>query len=149
MAAKQRGGRDASRKKSVADPGWPGTRGRLRWPLRIAVILVAGLALLLWNLHQRSGEFLTIQNQSGQPVARLRVTASGETKTFQDVAAGSGVMVPLGAGGDDRLTVEGELADGTLIRGQFGRSAAGSAGERAGLVILPGGQLVFRPQGKQ
>jgi hypothetical protein len=120
----------------------------LRWPLRVAVVLVAGLALLFWNLRQRSQDFLTIQNQSGQPVARLRVTAAGEPKTFHDVAAGSGVAVPLGAG-DDGLTVEGELADGTLIRGQFGRSAVGSAGGRAGLVIVPGGHLEFRTQGKQ
>jgi hypothetical protein len=40
---------------------------------------------------------------------------------------------------DGSFTVEGQLADGTLIRSRFGQAEA-----RADLVLLPGGQLIFR-----
>jgi hypothetical protein len=143
VPAKRHGQRNPTGKPaSAADGDRPARPGRFRWPLRVAILLVAGLALLYWPIHQRSRDTLTIQNQSGQRIDELRLTAAGETKTFHDVAPGAEVAAPLKA--DDRFTVEGQLADGTMIRGQFG----GTAGDRAPLVILPGGQLVFRQQGK-
>jgi hypothetical protein len=49
--------------------------------------------------------------------------------------------------GGVHFDVEGKLADGTRIRGRFGH-VGGTGGGRARLVILPGGEMQFRPGGK-
>jgi hypothetical protein len=111
-------------------------RGRYRWLLRLAVVLVAGVAALVYLISQRSRRVLTIENRSGQPIATLRVTLAGQTSSYQDVRVGVRVTVPQGENADDRFTLEGRLADGTMLRGR------GVLGKGAALVVLPGGQVV-------
>ena len=117
------------------------TRGPYRWPIRLAALLVLGLALFLWYNRERSQNRLSFENRSGQPIPLLRVTVAGQTSTFRDVPAGGERFAPLGADGE-RFAVEGRLADGTMIRMQ-GVPPPGHA-----LVILPGGDVVPRPSGK-
>jgi hypothetical protein len=117
-------------------------RGRYRWLVRLTALLVAGLAFLLWATRGPQN-LLTVENRSGQPVARLEVTLAGETSTFRDVAAGAEVTAPFPHPGDQPFAVEGRLADGTMIRGHFG-----SVGGRVRLTVLPGGQILFRQGGK-
>lgn len=123
-------------------------RGRYRWPLRLAVLVIAGLALLGWAYAERSRNVLTVENRSGQTISLLHITAAGQTSEFRDVASGAEVTASFRIKGDDHFAVEGRLADGTLIRGQFRSVTSGMSGERAHLVVLPGGQIVFRPGGK-
>jgi hypothetical protein len=117
-------------------------RRRSRWLLRIGVVLVVGLALLIWAIHEQSQDLLTIENRSGQPITLLRVTIAGESKTFKDVAKETAVTAPLGGKGDAGFVVEGQLADGTRIRGQFLKGG----GRR--LLVLPEGRLELGKAGR-
>ena len=60
------------------------------------------------------------------------------------MAAGAEASAAIPGGHFD---AEGRLADGTRIRGRFGQ-AGGPSGGRARLVILPGGQMQYRPGDK-
>lgn len=110
---------------------------RKRTLLRVGVILVAGLAFLVWALMNRSRAFV-VENHSGQRIERLSVTIAGETSLFQDVPFEARVTGTFKTGGDDRFTVDGRLADGTRIR------ASGKAGENYHFLILPGGDVKIR-----
>jgi hypothetical protein len=108
-----------------------------RWLIRLAVVLIVGLAALLWSVRQQD-RTLTIENRSGQSITQLKITISGQSKTFQDVKAGEVVSAPCPASGDGLFNVEGELADGTRPR------AKGRIDDNLYLILLPGGQLQQR-----
>jgi hypothetical protein len=107
----------------------------------VAVVLVAGVAVLVWAIGRRSPDVVIVENRSGQRVERLQVTLGGKESTFGDIAVGAQVAAPIGPQGGDRFGVEGRLADGTMIRGH------GTAGRGSTFVVLPGGQLQIRPPG--
>jgi hypothetical protein len=107
-----------------------------RWLLRVAIPLVGALALIVWAIG-RSGNVVTLENRSGQSIPLLQVVRGGETKTFQNVPPGAEVSATTGERGP--FTVDGRLANGTLIRARFGDVKA-----RAELTILPDGQLRLR-----
>jgi hypothetical protein len=113
---------------------------RNRWLLRLAVVLLVGLIALFWAVSERTRS-LTIENRSEQSIPVLNITIAGQTKTFQNVKAGDEVTVPCSARGDDRFTVDGQLADGTRIR------ANGPIGDSPHFLLLPGGQLELRRKG--
>ena len=108
--------------------------GRKRWLLRLAVVILAGLAALLWFTGQRPRD-LTVENQSSQPIALLQITVAGQTNTFRDVAHGDRVTAAYKARDDDSFRLDGRLADGTRIR------ASGMLGERTQFLVLPGGRI--------
>jgi hypothetical protein len=116
--------------------------GRSRWLFRIAILVVLGLAFLLWYSRQQGQNALIVENRSGQAVARLDVTVGGATNTLRDLANGADAPAGLRASGDERFAVKGELKDGTRISGR------GTLGERATITILPGGQIQIRQAGK-
>jgi hypothetical protein len=117
-------------------------RGRVRWLLRLAALLVAGLAVLLWATGRRSS-LLTVENRSGQSIAFLRITIAGETKSFNDVPSGTEVTAPFQVRSDDRFTLEGRLEDGTMVRGHFGYVLQGLTRESVHFLVLPGGEIKF------
>ena len=49
--------------------------------MRLAVLLIAGLALFVWFLRQRAQEPLTIENRSLQVITRLSVSRGDKTIT--------------------------------------------------------------------
>jgi hypothetical protein len=108
-------------------------RGQRWWLLRVAIPLLAALGVLVWAVG-RSGYVVTLENQSGQSIPLLQITRGGETSTFKDIPAGAEVTASTNAGGP--FTVEGQLANKTLIRSHFG-----DLGARAALVLRPDGQL--------
>lgn len=108
--------------------------GRKRWLLRLAIVILAGLAALLWFSGQRSRD-LAVENRSGQPIASLQITVAGQTNTFRDVADGDRVTAAYQARDDDPCRMNGRLADGSLIR------YSGMLGERTQFLVLPGGQI--------
>src|SRR5947209_1024368 len=105
-------------------------QSRTRWPIRLALLLVLGLAGFLWVNRQRSEDWLTVENQSGQPIAQLRLSAGGEGSSYKDVAPGAQVAAPFAVRSGEVFTVEGQLADGTRLR------ASGRVGERLRFVVL-------------
>ena len=115
-------------------------RGRRWWLTRIAIPLVAALGLFVWALLQ-SRNVVRLENRSGRVITSLQIIRGGETTTFNDVPAGSTISATTKTGGS--FTVEGRLADGTLIRGRFGELETSPE-----LIVLPGGQLTFR-KGKE
>lgn len=114
--------------------------GRQRGLLRLAVVLLVGLAALFWAIGQRS-RTLTIENRSEQSIPELNVTIAGQTQTFHNVKAGEEVAAPCPPRGDDRFSVDGRLADGTRLR------ANGRIGDSLHFLLLPGGQLQPRRKG--
>jgi hypothetical protein len=117
-------------------------KGGSRWQVRLALLLVVGIILFVWFTREHAQNRLTVENRSGQPIALLEVTITGQTTTFRDVASGADALVPLSNEGGQHFVVSGQLADGTRIRGQ------GTAAEHASLVVLPGGQIMVRQAGK-
>jgi hypothetical protein len=117
-------------------------RRRYRWTLRIAAVLVGGVAFVLWALQPPPPNLLTIANQSTQPIALLNITVAGHRSVFKDVAVGAEVSAPLPAKGEAKFTVEGQLADGTVIRGN------GLAVKQLNFVVQPTGGLTLKPAGK-
>lgn len=114
-------------------------QGRYRWTLRLAVMFAAGAGALAWLYISRPPEGLSIENRSGQTIAKLRVTLGGQTMNFRSVASGATVSAPWGEGAAKQFVLEGELADGTLLRGR------GTIGEVPRLIVLPGGQVLPPP----
>ncbi len=112
-----------------------------RWLIRLAVVLIVGLAGLLWSVRQQD-RTLTIENRSEQSIAELNITIASQTKTFQNVKAGDQVSAPCPARGDDRFTIEGRLSDGTRVR------ANGRINESLYFFLLPDGQLQRRGKGQ-
>jgi hypothetical protein len=110
---------------------------RKRTLIRLGIVLIAGLAVLVWAITHRSRS-VTIENHSGQKVDRLDVTLSGETNTFRNIANGGQATGTFKTGGDDLFTVEGRLADDTRIRFR------GKAGEDLHFFILPGGVMELK-----
>jgi hypothetical protein len=107
-----------------------------RWLIRLAIPLVAVLAVLVWAID-RSRNVVALENRSGQAIPLLEVTRGGETKHFHDVPPGAEVSAKTRERGP--FTVDGRLANGTLIRARFGDVEA-----RVELTILPDGQLTWR-----
>jgi hypothetical protein len=110
-------------------------KSRNRWLFKLALIPLLALAAYLWATQHRTEHFLTVENQAGQPIAVLRVTIAGQSKVLKDMAQGAKVTTPLAVRGDETFAVDGQLADGTLVKGH------GKLPERAAFTILPGGQL--------
>ncbi|HWG43615.1 MAG TPA: hypothetical protein VN688_12580 [Gemmataceae bacterium] len=117
-------------------------KGRKRWLIRVAIVLVIGAAGLLWALGEHS-RTLVIENHSEQTVIRLEVTIAGQLSTFRDVRTGAVVNAECKAKDGDRFVVAGQLADGTRIR------SSGLIGESLHFLILPGGEVKFRPKSKK
>jgi hypothetical protein len=117
-------------------------RGPYRWPIRIVAVLLVGLGLYAWFTRDRAANGLTIENRSQQPISVLRVTVAGQRNVYQNVPSGGSVTAPAGGEGGDRFALDGQLADGTMLRG------AGGLPPGRALVVLPGGQVVTRPAGR-
>jgi hypothetical protein len=127
-------------------------RGRYRWPIRIAILLIAGLGLLVWAITERSRNRLALENRSGQPIASLEVTVAKptdlkktvakQTHTFEDVRPGAEVAAPFPIKPGDHFAFKGVLADGTRI------GISGVVQEQSRFVAVPGGQIIPRPSGK-
>jgi hypothetical protein len=109
--------------------------------LRLAVVLIAGLGMLIWAMHHQSPHELVITNQSGQPITELRITAADQsTSTARDIAAGGDVRVPAVTRGDMSFQLELTLADNSR------RRWTGIAGDQLKLFILPGGDIKPAPE---
>jgi hypothetical protein len=117
-------------------------QGPRRWLLRLAVVLVAGVAALVWFARSQPEPHLTIENRSGQPVPELQVTVAGQSTTFRDVATGARVSSPTVARDGDTFAVEGQLADGRRVR------MRGTISKATHLLLLPGGDLQFERPGR-
>jgi hypothetical protein len=102
------------------------------------LVLIVALGGLVWVLREQSQRQLTVENRSGQSIAELRVTVAQETVTFRNVPAGKDVSTPLGSSGHVPFTVEGQLADGTVIK------SSGHLEEDLHCIVLPGGGIQFR-----
>jgi hypothetical protein len=85
---------------------------------------------------------LTVENQGREPVKTLRVTVAGESYIFRDVAPGAVLTTPLTVKEGERFAVDGTLASGTMVR------ASGLTGTSTHLLVLPGGEVQFRPARK-
>jgi len=120
-------------------------RGRSRWLIRLGVPLAVGVGALVWLAARGDEVLLTVENHSGQVLQSLEIKAGGKATSLANLADGTDRAVALPGRG--HFAVAGRLADGTLIRGSFGQLDSSSA-RRARLVILPDGQMAFRPGDK-
>src|SRR5258708_6781396 len=115
---------------------------RSRWLFRIAIVLVAGAAFLVWAVGGLSQPSVTVENQSGQVVSELHVTVAEEQGTFRNVAQGATVTVPFAVPGRGPFTVKVTLGDGPSLRTS---RMEGKTLQRGRFIILPGGGINFRP----
>jgi hypothetical protein len=118
-------------------------RNRNRWLLRLAILPLIAIFLLLYA-NKDQADPLTVLNRSGQPIARLKVTVAGKTSELNALPAGAAKTMPLTINSpDEPFQVEGELANGTLIRGS-GKVLEGASQ----LIIDPRGEFKFQQPGK-
>ncbi len=108
-----------------------------------AVLFVGALVGLLVRHWERAQNRLTVENRSGQPLTVFKVITAGEAITFTDVPVGGEVTAAFGIQADDHFAVEGRLADGKRVGGDFGYVTNGMSGQRARFVVRPGGQIEF------
>src|SRR5262249_22774474 len=109
----------------------------------IAALVLFGVVVgVLWGVWDRLQNRFTVENRSGQELT-LRVTTGGETITLREVAAGAEATAAFRTGSDDHFTLEGRLADGTAVEGEFGYVTNGMSGQRARFVVFPGGKVEF------
>jgi hypothetical protein len=119
-------------------------RNRKRWLLRLAILPLIAIVGLLYANKEQAQDPLIVLNRSGQPIARLKVTVGEKTVTFSDLPAGAQKTTSLTIDSDDPFRVEGELANGSMIR------IRGKAVERTTqLIVLPGGEIKLQQAGKQ
>jgi hypothetical protein len=123
----------------------PGRSNHRRWLIRGGLIVVVGLGIYLYFAHARE-ERLTVVNRSGQVVRDLKIRVGEETVSFHHLAVGAERSATFRTGRQEHFVVEGELADGTMIRGTFGREASG---EEPRFVLEPGGHLTLDQKGKR
>jgi hypothetical protein len=113
----------------------------------LLLIAVAYAGFFYWNRLQNRAE---IHNGAGQTVVELRITAGGETMTFQNIANEAKEARRFDVAEDCHFRVEGLLEDGTAIAGDFGGMEKGDAGIRAAFSIRSDGGVNFtmrRPGG--
>lgn len=110
----------------------------------IVVFALVGLAALAIYAYFRIENRLVVENQSGQPIASLKITVGGRTIVFENVQSGSKESSRFFIGGGDHFVVAGQLADGTRIKGDFSYVTTGMYGEHARFVVQPGGKIQFR-----
>ncbi len=97
MSRKKGSKRESVKKPAAEASGKPqGGPRRYRWVIRLGILLVAGVALLLWAATHRTKNGLTIENRSGQTITSLEVTAAGTTTHFTQVPSGTTVFAPFG-----------------------------------------------------
>jgi hypothetical protein len=138
MSRKRSGKRSPKEAPEPAAPQPRAAAGRRRWLLRLAALLVAGLAVLLWATQQRPAKVLNVENKSGGPITSLRVTVAGKTTAIREVPPGATVPAPFGDSGDAQFVVDGDLPGGKL-------HVLGKAEEGLTVVVQPGGQIKYQP----
>ncbi len=106
--------------------------------LSAAIIIVGGgaMGLYLWSRN-----WVEIHNASGQRIESLSVRVCKQRLEFQDVAAGATEERAFDTLVDDHFSVEGRLADGTEIKGQFGYVTNGMMHSRARIVVHEDGTI--------
>jgi hypothetical protein len=114
----------------------------------VGLLVVSGLAGLLWVVWERFQNRLTVENRSGQPIALLEIAIGGETVAFRNMADGATVTAAFTIATDDHFAVEGRLADGTRLGGKFGYVTNGMCGERAAFGVQPAGKIAFEQTGR-
>lgn len=110
------------------------------------MIGIAGIALVLGGITcviRTAENRLTLENRSGQSIARLLVTMPRtQVASFKNWPDGGAETVTFQIlGGEDSFTVTGSMADGTGLMGNFGYYTNGFYGERPRLVVRKGGIL--------
>jgi hypothetical protein len=116
----------------------PMNPGRNRWKLRIAVVLLAAGAMLIWALRQQQQptSALTIVNQSGQKISVLKITIAGHSTTVKDIPTGEELVPPAAVQSGDPFSLEVTLVDGSSISRINGTAADGLR-----IIVEPGGSL--------
>lgn len=110
--------------------------------LMIAVVLVG---LIVGGVVGSTQNQLTVENRSGQALSWIRVAVTGSSSVawFRDGPDEGVVSSTFRIGGDGHFQVNGRLADGTRLEGNFGYVTSGMSGQRARFVIRPGGKIDF------
>ena len=77
-------------------------RGRYRWLIRLAlVLLISGLGLVSAN-RERARHQLVVENHAGQPITQLRIQVGDQKASFNEVADGNTVIAPFEVKGEDK-----------------------------------------------
>jgi hypothetical protein len=103
--------------------------------------LAGGLVRAVW---ERSLNRITVENRSGQVIDTFQVFIGGEPITFRNLEDGAeSTVIFQTRKHKDHFVVDGRLADGTPVAGQYGYVSGGLGGQRARFVLRPGGQIEF------
>jgi hypothetical protein len=97
-----------------------------------------------WAIWDRSQNRLTVENRSGQAIDIFRVSVGGDTVVVRELATGDETTAAFHVGRSKaHFVVDGRLADGTPIAGEFGYVSGGLGGQRARFIVRPGGRIEF------
>jgi hypothetical protein len=104
------------------------------------LLLICSILLLFWASHHIQPK-LIVENHSGQTIVAVRITIAGETLLIENLADGKTANSPFRIAADDHFVVDGRLADGTTLAGEFGYVTSGTLGDRARFTVGQGGRI--------
>ncbi|SIO60691.1 hypothetical protein SAMN05444166_6488 [Singulisphaera sp. GP187] len=120
----------------------------VRLSVRQGMTAIAGLALVFGGVtcgFRRAENRLVVENRSGQSLDLLDISLSraGHIVTIKSLPDGGAETAPFWIKGDDGFVLNGSLADGTKVVGNFGYVTNGDYAERLRFVVRPGGRVEF------
>jgi hypothetical protein len=113
------------------------TIGILMTTIALLGMVFAGIALAVRPAIGR----LAVTNHSGQPIARLAVTVSGEQWLVTDLADGATTMVSFAPHLNERFSFSGKLRNGSRVGGRFAIAGDPRRFEWIGCIIGPEGKV--------
>src|SRR5690242_14943506 len=106
---------------------------RMRLTVRMMMVAIAGLAVVCGGMScfvRMVENRLVVENRSGQPILWLRISMyySGPIAMFKDLPDGGAETASFRIRGDDSFALDGILADGTRLSGDYGYVTNGQFG---------------------
>jgi len=109
----------------------------------IGLLLLASVAYPLF-LKVRT-DTITVTNAGTKPIRSMAVTVCAADYLFHDISGGGQRTKTFSVTGDSGLRVQGQFADGTPIKGEFGYVTKQPARHRVEVVIHGDGSVTGRP----
>lgn len=117
-------------------------RGRRRWLIRIALVVVIAMLGLVWAEREKERHRLVVENHSGEVLTRVDIKAGSDSSSFTDVANDASVVAPFSVDDKDKYAIHVEARKAGIS------NSMGVLGATRHFIVLPGGQIVAQGKGR-